>query len=227
MYRNESFLQKKSHFFSSKRNIFVKYTYIYVESKNAKPDSGTFSSGVFSSIHNKNSIGLLNRSNSRRKVLSGFAKQGSTVLFLFNKFSFRKMRNPNENANNANNSSVVARITHETGNTKSNVSRKTQVLSDVMKSAWRFFRMTGTSFPECLQRAWRNYNLVKRMLKGIVHFYFQKVDGTIREAWGTLSAGMLPEVGDGRKRNDFVQVYFDTEKNEFRSFKKFNLVSIT
>jgi len=60
-----------------------------------------------------------------------------------------------------------------------------------------------------------------------VHFYFQKVDGTIREAYGTLSAGMLPVTGEGRKRNDFVQIYFDTEKNEFRSFKKFNLVSIT
>nr|DAR74186.1 MAG TPA: hypothetical protein [Caudoviricetes sp.] len=27
-----------------------------------------------------------------------------------------------------------------------------------------------------------------------------------------------------RKQNDTVQVYFDTEINEFRCFKKFNLV---
>jgi len=103
---------------------------------------------------------------------------------------------------------------------------KTQILSDVMKNAWRFFRMTGASFSERLQRAWRNYNLVKRMASGIVKFYFQKVDGTLREAWGTLSNNMLPEANHNRKKNDFVQVYYDTEKNEWRSFKKFNLVSI-
>ena len=80
---------------------------------------------------------------------------------------------------------------------------KTQILSDVMKNAWRFFRMTGASFSECLQRAWRNFNLTKRMLKGIVHFYFQKVDGSIREAWGTLYNSVLPETNHNRKKNDF------------------------
>ena len=104
--------------------------------------------------------------------------------------------------------------------------KKTQILTNVMKSAWQFFKMSGASFPECLVRAWRNYNLVKRMLKGIARFYFQKVDGTIREAWGTLQSDRLPETGENRKKNDFVQVYFDTEKQEWRSFKKFNLVSI-
>ena len=103
---------------------------------------------------------------------------------------------------------------------------KTQILSAVMKNAWRFFRMTGASFSECLQRAWRNYNLVKRMASGIVKFYFQKVDGKLREAWGTLNNNMLPETNHNRKKNDLVQVYFDTEKNEWHSFKKFNLVSI-
>ena len=134
-----------------------------------------------------------------------------------------------ENANTANNSTCISRVTCESGNNTPNTGgayTKTQILSGVMKNAWRFFKMTGTSFSECLQRAWRNYNLVRQMLKGIVRFYFQKVDGTIREAWGTLSAGMIPDTGDGRKRNDFVQVYYDTEKKEYRSFKKFNLISI-
>ena len=110
------------------------------------------------------------------------------------------------------------------GNATPQVRYKAQ--AGVMKSAWQFFKMTGASFSECLVRAWRNYNLVKYMLKGIVKFYFQKVDGTIREAWGTLQSSRLPEITHNRKKNDFVQVYYDTEKNEFRSFKRFNLISI-
>ena len=31
---------------------------------------------------------------------------------------------------------------------------------------------------------------------------------------------------DKRAKNDTVQVYFDTERNEFRCFKKANLVKI-
>ena len=64
------------------------------------------------------------------------------------------------------------------------------------------------------------------MKKGIVKFYFQKVDGTIREAWGTLKAELLPEstAESNRKQNDTVQAYYDTEVGEFRCFKKLNLV---
>ncbi len=37
----------------------------------------------------------------------------------------------------------------------------------------------------------------------------------------------MPETkGDERKKNATVQVYFDTEKQAFRCFKKFNLVKI-
>jgi hypothetical protein len=146
------------------------------------------------------------------------------------------MRRSEENANVNN----VARATCESGiktpENGANVSpetgakayTKTQILSDVMKNAWRFFKMTGARFSECLQRAWRNYRLVKFMLLGIVKFYYQKVDGTMREAYGTLSGKFIPKTAgeNNRKKNDFVRVYFDTEKQEWRSFKKFNLVSI-
>jgi hypothetical protein len=61
----------------------------------------------------------------------------------------------------------------------------------------------------------------------IVRFYYRKVDGSIREAWGTLRADLIPPTtGGDRKRNDTVQTYFDTERGEYRSFKRFNLVSI-
>jgi len=95
-----------------------------------------------------------------------------------------------------------------------------------MKLAWQFFKQTGFNFAECLKKAWANFKLKKAMQKGIVRFYFQKVDGTIREAWGSLCPSIVPPTSDNeRKKNNTVQVYFDTEINAFRCFKKFNLVS--
>jgi hypothetical protein len=60
----------------------------------------------------------------------------------------------------------------------------------------------------------------------IVKFYFQKVDGTIREAYGTLNTRLVPAIAgtDNRRKNDTAQVYFDTERQEWRCFKKANLI---
>lgn len=94
-----------------------------------------------------------------------------------------------------------------------------------MSLAWQFFKQTGISFSECLKKAWANFKLKKEMQTKIVKFYFQKVNGEIREAWGTLSPDLMPKTEQNQcKQNDTVQVYFDTEINEFRCFKKFNLV---
>ena len=105
---------------------------------------------------------------------------------------------------------------------------KTNDLSNIMATAWRFFRITGESFSECLKRAWINFKLVAAMRTRIVKFYFRKVDGSIREAYGTLRSDLIPATtGTDRKRNDTVQTYFDTEAQEYRCFKKLNLVSIS
>ncbi|MEA1848961.1 SH3 beta-barrel fold-containing protein [Chryseobacterium sp. MHB01] len=103
------------------------------------------------------------------------------------------------------------------------------ILSTIMKNAWKFFRTTGESFAECLKKAWNLYRLVERMKSGIVKFYFQKVDGSIREAWGTLSPDVIPATEpteNNRKQNETVQVYYDTEAQSFRSFKKLNFVKV-
>ena len=100
-------------------------------------------------------------------------------------------------------------------------------LKQIMTMAWRFFRITGQSFSDCLKKAWANFKLAAAMRIGIVRFYFQKIDGTIREAWGTLRSDLIPQHnGDDRKRNDTVQAYYDTERQEYRCFKKLNLISI-
>jgi hypothetical protein len=69
---------------------------------------------------------------------------------------------------------------------------------------------------------------LKDMLhKGIVSFEFIKKDGSVRQAKGTLLAEHLPAPkpdSKPRKVNDNVLVYFDLEKNEFRSFVKTSFV---
>lgn len=65
---------------------------------------------------------------------------------------------------------------------------------------------------------------------GIVEFEFVKKDGTVRQAKGTLVAEHLPapkadsDAKPARKTNENVLVYFDMEKQSFRSFVKSSFV---
>jgi len=103
---------------------------------------------------------------------------------------------------------------------------KTNYLSEIMHSAWRFFRISGENFSYCLRKSWANFKLVEKMKQGIVKFYFQKVDGSFREAYGSLSEKNTPKIkfNDNRKKNENLQTYFDTEFQDWRCFKKLNLV---
>lgn len=65
--------------------------------------------------------------------------------------------------------------------------------------------------------------------KGKVRFQFRKVDGSVRDAYGTLHKSMLPppvEGGSSRPPQPTLQVYWDIEASAFRSFKKENLLSV-
>ena len=99
-----------------------------------------------------------------------------------------------------------------------------ETLRKIMKLAWQFVKRNGFTLSEALKEALANIKLVNAMHKGIVKFYFTKVDGSKREAYGTLSSEVIPPVGGERKNNDTCQVYFDTEKQAWRCFKKANLV---
>ena len=105
---------------------------------------------------------------------------------------------------------------------------KRNVLHDIMTLAWQFVKRNGFTMSEALKAAWANMKLKAAMKNRIVKFYFQKVDGSIREAYGTLKDNLIPAVAgtDNRKKNDTVQVFYDTEKQEWRCFKKANLISI-
>lgn len=99
-------------------------------------------------------------------------------------------------------------------------------LKEIMTLAWQFVRKNGYTMSEAMKAAWQNFKLKSRMRVGIVKFYFKKVDGSVREAYGTLKESLLPPTngGESRRKSDTVQVYFDTEKNEYRCFKKANLI---
>ena len=101
-------------------------------------------------------------------------------------------------------------------------------LRAIMQMAWQFVKRNGMTLADALKKAWQVFKLKAQMMKGIVRFYFRKVDGTIREAYGTLRTDLMPEIKgeDNRRKNDTVQTYFDTEKQEFRCFKLANIVTL-
>lgn len=101
-------------------------------------------------------------------------------------------------------------------------------MREIMNDAWRMFRITGESFSECLKRSWMVFKLRKQMKTRKVQFFFQKVDGTIRQAFGTMLESVIEGKvkGTGRKPSNDLVVYYDCEKDAFRSFKKFNLIKV-
>lgn len=54
-------------------------------------------------------------------------------------------------------------------------------LHEVMSLAWQFVRKNGFTMSEALKCAWANMKLKLQMKSKIVKFYFQKVDGSVRE----------------------------------------------
>ena len=104
---------------------------------------------------------------------------------------------------------------------------KKNILHEIMSLAWQFVKRNGFTMSEALKCAWANMKLKAAMKQRIVKIYFKKVDGSIREAYGTLKENLIPATsGENRKKNDTIQVYFDTEKQEYRCFKKANLLNI-
>lgn len=108
-------------------------------------------------------------------------------------------------------------------------SNNTYNLKSLMQLAWQFVKRNGYSMSEAMKTAWRNFKLKVKMANGIAHFYFKKLDGSIREAFGTLKTSLVPATEGNRRENPTIQTYFDTatgENGEWRCFKVANLLSI-
>lgn len=63
----------------------------------------------------------------------------------------------------------------------------------------------------------------QRLREGVMHFFYNKADGSLREAFGTTDPELIEEhlSGEGKKRrfnpNSDNVVYFDFTANDWRS----------
>lgn len=86
-----------------------------------------------------------------------------------------------------------------------------------------------------MELAHLNRELITRLGEGRVWFVYRKEDGTEREACGTLCPGISTEfdsyeLKDSKKKQDKWPteqfVYWDLEKQDFRTFKASRLIKI-
>lgn len=97
----------------------------------------------------------------------------------------------------------------------------------VMKYAHFLFTTTSNTWRVCMLKAWELYRLAKKMRSGIVKFAFQKIDGTIRYAWGTLQNLPAGSTTGKTKVPSFKTfAYFDTQKQAMRCFRVENLITV-
>ena len=98
---------------------------------------------------------------------------------------------------------------------------------ELMLLAWQLVKDSKYTLSEAMQVAWLNNNVVRDMRIGIVEFKYLKVDGSERVAHGTLRSDILPPTkGTGRKQQESLQVYYDTDAKEWRCFKKSSLIKM-
>ena len=69
----------------------------------------------------------------------------------------------------------------------------------------------------------------RQMRAGTCHFLYEKRDGSVREAFGTLNAALCKKHINGRGKSPETwgcSCYFDVEKGQFRSFRWQNIIDI-
>lgn len=80
------------------------------------------------------------------------------------------------------------------------------------------------SFAEALTHAWRVVKLQFALCtQAVVNFTYKKVDGSIRDAVGTLETVPTPK-GGYRKPNYSILNYFDLQQRDWRCCKVENLI---
>lgn len=99
-------------------------------------------------------------------------------------------------------------------------------LQTIMRRAWTIARTTGKAFSICLVKAWSLYRLTQRMRAGVVRFAYEKADGTLRKAAGTLHEVAATIKGTGRPNDALTIRYYDVEADGWRSFKVENFVTV-
>ena len=95
-----------------------------------------------------------------------------------------------------------------------------------MRRAWQIARVTGNAFAVALSKSWQLYRLTKQMRAGLVRFAYEKADGTLRKAVGTLRDTAALVKGTGRPDDGRTVRYYDVEAQGWRSFRAENFVVV-
>jgi len=96
----------------------------------------------------------------------------------------------------------------------------------VMMYAHNIYAATKRSWRRCLIKAWELYRLAKKMRERAVRFAYEKVDGSVRLATGTL-CDLPAGVTSGKGKPSYKTfAYYDIDKQQFRCFKIENLLTI-
>ena len=70
-------------------------------------------------------------------------------------------------------------------------------------------------------------HMMKKLLrKNVVFFSFRKKDGSLRKAVGTLIPSYLPALKGGSPKPEHQMVYYDLEKEHWRSFRSYSFIKI-
>lgn len=81
---------------------------------------------------------------------------------------------------------------------------------------------------QCQAQAWKVIRLRSALRAGATRFTFQKTDGEVREAYGTLNSTLFQYEHKGTERNESPTAikYFDLDKNAWRSFRAERILSV-
>ena len=104
-----------------------------------------------------------------------------------------------------------------------------QKMAELMRNAWYMVKNFSMSLADAMRQAWRIFKLKSAMHKGIVKFQFKKLDGTLRDAIGTLTDDVLATLVGGQYYNPSYKTvpYYDCEKGAWRCFRKELLIGMT
>ena len=102
----------------------------------------------------------------------------------------------------------------------------------VFECANRLIMDEGLERKHAFEQAAKAFHLLEQLGKGEVRFEYLKTNGELRQARGTLCHGISPEFDnyefkdkpDVGQRDYGIIVYFDLDKEEFRSLHVRNLV---
>ena len=104
-----------------------------------------------------------------------------------------------------------------------------KMMKEVMNMAHRAFQLKGAvmSWSECLKQAWAVVKLKLRMKKQVVEFFYMKMNGEVRQAFGTLMSSHIDYTpnGKGKTYKDCIK-YWDEVKGEWRQFKAYNFLRV-